>query len=193
MPRGRRGLILPSFAAVAALSLLVAGCGGGHSPGVASVGSSTTTTAEQAGLVGYASCMRTHGVASFPDPDSAGGIPKSLVVAAAQANPPRFDAADTACSHLIPANGSLGPPQTAQQTRTQVADMLSFATCMRTQGVASFPDPTAQGQLTIEMVQAARIDVHSPIVLRAVHECLPSSHGALTPAKVREALAKAGR
>jgi hypothetical protein len=34
--------------------------------------------------------------------------------------------------------------------------------------------------------------VHSPAVLRVVQACLPASHGALTPAKVREALRNAG-
>jgi hypothetical protein len=54
--------------------------------------------------------------------------------------------------------------------------------------VARFPDPTAQGQLSVEMVQAQGIDIHSPTVLRVVQTCLPASHGELTPAKVREAL-----
>jgi len=35
--------------------------------------------------------------------------------------------------------------------------------------------------------------VHSPAVPRVVQACLPASHGALTPAKVREALNNAGR
>ncbi len=63
---------------------------------------------------------------------------------------------------------------------------------MRSHGVSRFPDPTAQGDLTVEMVQAQGIDVHSPAVLRAVQACLPASHGALTPAKVRAALNNAG-
>jgi hypothetical protein len=63
---------------------------------------------------------------------------------------------------------------------------------MRRRGVARFPDPTAQGQLTVEMVQAQGIDVHAPAVLRVVQACLPASHGALTPAKIRAALAKVG-
>ena len=54
------------------------------------------------------------------------------------------------------------------------------------------PDPTAQGQLTVEMGQAEGIDVHSPAVLHVVQVCLPASHGALTPAKVQEALANPG-
>jgi hypothetical protein len=136
--------------------------------------------------------MRSHGVSSFPDPDGTGGISKLRVVAARQANPTRFNSADSACSHLLPASGSLGPPETAQQQRTQLADELSFARCMRSHGVSRFPDPTAQGQLTVEMVEAQGIDVHSPAVLRAVQKCLPASHGALTPAKVREAIDNAG-
>ena len=51
---------------------------------------------------------------------------------------------------------------------------------MRSHGVARFPDPTAQGQLSVEMVQAQGIDVHSPAVLHVVQACLPASHGALT-------------
>ena len=97
-----------------------------------------------------------------------------------------------ACSHLLPTNGGAGSQETAQQQRTRLADGLSFARCMRNHGVARFPDPTAQGQLTVEMVQAQGIDVRSPAVLRIVQACLPASHGALTPAKVREALNNAG-
>ena len=176
------------------VSLLAAGCGGGgSSPGGASVGSSTTagTAATQSGLVGFARCMRSNGVLSFPDPDSSGGIPKPQVVAAAEANQNGFNAAQTACNRLLP-SGGLGPPQTGKQLRTKLADQLSFARCMRSHGVSRFPDPTAQGQLTVEMVQAQGIDVHSPAVLHVVQACLPTSHGALTPAKVAEALNNAG-
>jgi hypothetical protein len=136
--------------------------------------------------------MRSHGVAGFPDPDSSGGIPKSRVIAAARANTNAFKSASTACSHLLP-NGGLGPPESEQQRRTRLADELSFARCMRSRGVTRFPDPSAQGELTIEMVQAQGIDVHSSAVLRVVQACLPASHGGLTPAKIREALRNAGR
>jgi hypothetical protein len=59
---------------------------------------------------------------------------------------------------------------------------------MRGHGVTRFPDPTAQGDPSVEMVQAQGIDVHSPAVLQAVQACLPAFHGLLTPAQVREAL-----
>ena len=63
---------------------------------------------------------------------------------------------------------------------------------MRSHGVANFPDPTAQGDLSVEMVQAQGIDVHAPAVLHVVQTCLPASHGALTPAKVRAAIDRTG-
>jgi predicted dinucleotide-utilizing enzyme len=62
---------------------------------------------------------------------------------------------------------------------------------MRSHGVSRFPDPTAQGDLSVERAQAQGIDIHSPAVLHAVQTCLPASHGGLTAAKVREALSKA--
>ena len=105
---------------------------------------------------------------------------------------PQFQAAVSACNHLLPTTAARSQ-ETAQQQRTQLADELSFARCMRSHGVGRFPDPTAQGDLSVEMVQAQGIDVHSPAVLRAVQACLPASHGALTPAKVRAALNNAGR
>lgn len=193
MPRLRPS-ILVSLAAVGALALLAAGCGGagGSAPQVASVASSTTTaTTPQTGLVAYAHCMRTHGVGSFPDPNGSTGISKAQVVAARMRNPDKFNTAETACHGLLPTNG-LAPTQSAQQQRTQLADELSFARCMRSHGIARFPDPNARTGLTVEMVEAQGIDVRSPAVLRIVQKCLPASHGGLTPAKVREAIQNAG-
>ena len=100
---------------------------------------------------------------------------------------------DSARDHQPPkarSHDSASDEHQAQQ-RTQVADELSFAECMRSHGQTSFPDPTAHG-LTLEMIEAQGIDLHSPAVLRVVQACLPASHGALTPAKVREALSDAG-
>jgi hypothetical protein len=184
-------LLLTSFFAV---SVLVAGCGGGRTSGVANIPSSTTTnaTATQNGLVAFARCMRSNGVPSFPDPQHFAGGSVKLTIHQLQSESPHFQAAMSACNHLLPTAPG-GTQETEQQQRTQLADELSFARCMRSHGVARFPDPTAQGELSVEMVQAQGIDVHSPKVLHVVQECLPASHGALTPAKVREAIANAGR
>src|SRR5215471_7282558 len=91
--QARRVIALP----VAALSvaLAAAGCGGSGSPQVASLGGGTTTGAPagsappassgdsgggpgltlktQNGLK-FSQCMRAHGVANFPDPNSQGEI-----------------------------------------------------------------------------------------------------------------------
>ena len=185
-----RPLILASVVAVAVFSLLAAGCGGAGSPGVATVASSTTaaTTTTQNGLLAFSQCMRSNGMPNFPDPQRfVGGNVKLTIHQLAPSQ-----AALSACNHLLPTNGGSGTQETAQQQRTQLADGLSFARCMRSHDVSRFPDPTAQGQLTVEMVRAQGIDVHSPAVLRVVQACLPASHGGLTLAKVREALNNAG-
>jgi hypothetical protein len=190
--RCRSPLLLTSAVAVVAFSLLAAGCGGGGSPGVASVGPSTAaaTTTTQNGLLAFSQCMRSNGVPNFPDPQQfAGGNVKLTIHNLGGGQ--KVQAALNACNHLLPAGRQ--SQQTAQQQRIQLADELSFARCMRSHGVARFPDPTAQGELSVEMVQAQGINVHSPAVLRVVQTCLPASHGALTIEKVREALNNAGR
>jgi hypothetical protein len=191
--RCRRPLILTCVVAVAAFSLLAAGCRGGGSQGVASVASSTTaaTTTPQNRAVAFSGCMRSNGVPNFPDPASLQATGRKPTLQQLGVSPSQFQAARRACDHLLP-NGGSGPRETARQSRTQLADELSFARCMRSHGLTRFPDPTAQGGLTVEMVQAQGIDVHSPTVLHVVQACLPASHGWLTPAKVRQALAKTG-
>lgn len=188
----RRPLIL--VVAVAACASLAAGCGGSGNP--AAVANVTTTTAggrtaapaSTSALLAFSRCMRANGVPAFPDPQHfADGNVKLTVHNLG--NNPVISAAMNACSHLLPP----GPNQPTQaQLRTQLADELSFAKCMRSHGVARFPDPTAQGELSVEMVQAQGIDIHSPRVLHVVQTCLPASHGALTAEKVREAIANAG-
>jgi hypothetical protein len=137
-------------------------------------------------MVAFSQCMRSHGVANFPDPQHFVGGNVKLTIHNLAPSPAAMDA----CSHLLPTTG--GSQETAHQRQTQLADGLSFARCMRSHGVTNFPDPTAQGELTVAMVEAQGIDVHSSQVLRVVQACIPASHGALTMAKVREALNNVG-
>lgn len=190
--RRHHSAVLAPVVVVAAFSLLAAGCGGGSSR-VASVSTSTTTpTATRSGAFAFAGCMRSHGIPNWPDPVGGGVFDKSKLRSLG-ISPSRVRAiAGGPCNHLLPPNGGPGSPLTAQQLRTRIADERSFARCMRGHGLSRFPDPTAQGRLSVEMVQAQGIDVHSTVVLRDVQACLPASHGALTPAKVREALDHAG-
>ncbi len=173
--------------AIASLAPLAAGCGGsGKSP---TSGSTQSQNPVQAAFK-YSACMRNHGVTNFPDPQAVNhnGEQGIRIQAVGPKSSPQFEAAAKACQGILPGPSGNGPQETAQQKRTRLLDALSFAWCMRSRGVTSFPDPTAQGDLSIEMVQAQGIDVHSPAVLRVVQACLPASHGALTPAKVKAAL-----
>jgi hypothetical protein len=139
---------------VVAAGLVVAACGGASGPGVASIGSTTTTSPavgtanptafqspqkEYAYALSYAECMRTHGVPDFPDPvqssHSFSFNPK------ADSNSPRFSSANNACKRLLPNDG--GPP-TAAQIAAETTKLLKYARCMRTHGVPGFPDPTVK-------------------------------------------------
>jgi hypothetical protein len=138
-----RPVIVASVVAAPALSLLAAGCGGEGSPRVANIASSTTTArpTTQNGAVAYTSCMRSHGVPAFPDPDSGGAIPKvslqQLGVGDAQ-----LQAAQQACKSLWPTISA------AQQQRVS-AQALRFSRCMRNHGITDFPDPDSNGGIRI--------------------------------------------
>lgn len=169
--------LITSVSAAAVTSLLMAGCGGGSTTNAAA----TTQT----GVLAYSHCMHSHGVPNFPDPDSSGAIPKDKIIALA--NSPQFKAAESACQHVMPASG-LGPASTSQPTRTRLADALAFARCMRDHGFQSFPDPTADGELTPQMVTAAGIDLHQRALLQVGVACAPVTHGLITRAAVERAV-----
>ena len=136
--------------ALIAISITLAACGrGSASPGVASVGSTTSTTTATGSTGGSGSsayedaladakCMRAHGVANFPDPQSDGGF---IISGSGSSNPshsPEFHSATQACEHLLQ-NG--GQPSAGQAGPSAQAADLKYAKCMRAHGVLNFPDP----------------------------------------------------
>ena len=134
--------------AAAACAVLAAGCGGGASspavatgPTTSAPGPSGSSATHTPGLAAFASCMRSHGVPSFPDPASNGEMSKPAVVSAFQAvSKSRGAAAQHACNHLLPSGGLSGQPvQTI--TRQDQQDYLKAASCMRRHGFPNFPDP----------------------------------------------------
>ena len=133
LPTTRRLLFA---AALAALTLLAAGCGGGaKAPGVANLG---TTTGSEAGstptsAAPWAQCMNTHGIPASADPGGYISIPPSAK------NSPQLQPALKACQSLLPVidQGGGGPRSTPQAGK----QMLKFATCMRKHGLSDFPDP----------------------------------------------------
>jgi hypothetical protein len=133
------------------IALLASACGGGPKNAVASIGRTATTTnaavpvaGASAGELGsrlqqYAACMRSHGLPSFPSPTVLGQAVR-LVLPPSMASSPQFQKAHKACQSLMPAR--LTPPNFTTQ---QQADYLKAAACMRSHGIAGFPDPTFSG------------------------------------------------
>jgi hypothetical protein len=148
------------LAVLAGAVLLVAGCGGSSSsPGVAHLGSSTSSSADpssgsssspenessasaQQKMVAFSQCMRTHGVPEFPEPSEGHLLIHSSDhnghVTGVNPQSAQFQAATKACAKLAPKGGK--PPSPAEQAKLQ-EKALQFAQCMRTHGVPSFPDP----------------------------------------------------
>jgi hypothetical protein len=109
--------------------LVAAGCGGASKkPQESDRPASGDTVALE-----FATCMRSHGVPSFPDP----GAP--IVPGIKQS--PGFRLAMETCNRLYPSSRSTG----AVLTEAQRAAALAQAMCIRTHGVPSFPDPTCPG------------------------------------------------
>ena len=144
-----RSIVLAGL--VGGLALLAGACGGGDPSAVAHLGNHSPTTvtvppaaagsgpvpvAKFSTALAYSKCMRLHGVASFPDPGSGGGISISSG-SGINFGSPAFRAAQKACRKLLP-NG--GQPTPAQQ-QAALANALKFSKCMRSHGIADFPDP----------------------------------------------------
>jgi len=171
------------------IAVVAAGCGSSSGdPGVASLGgtatttqsdSSTSTTSKESGGRAFAACMRSHGVANFPDPSSGGGInigPRSGI------NPdsPQFQSAERACQKLLPAGKAPSPAQRAEMQ----AQLLKFSACMRSHGVPNFPDPQfSAGGARVKIGAGSGIDPNSPQFKQAQRDCkqyLPGGGKGLT-------------
>lgn len=125
-----------SFLAVAlpgllGLSLLLSACGE-----AASTATSTSSASAGSRELGFARCMRSHGVPSFPDPDPQGGFPPFETGVSKQIS----TAATEACKALLPSGGGTGVGTRGDQQKLAFA--LKVARCMRSHGFPTYPDPT---------------------------------------------------
>lgn len=126
-----------SLPLVAGLCLFVSACGGSS----AAQGTSTT----QSRAVAYATCMRSHGVSKWPDPNSNGVFDKAkLGLQQLGVSSSQLQTAASSCQHLLP-NGGRGP-DAAQEQHVRALG-LEFASCVRAHGVPSFPDPDSTGRI----------------------------------------------
>jgi hypothetical protein len=172
------GLARSRRAWLAALPLvsvvLVTGCGGGPvSPGVANGGSSARTTTAPTGssssdgnanqlLVGWASCMRSHGDSNQADP----------VVTANKVIDINWNGPGTPGGPWGTEKGGHGNTGPGQYCRTYLqdavvalqsgraprhprsAELLKYSECMRANGFPDFPDPSGNGSLSLNVGSA---------------------------------------
>ena len=159
-------------AALIAVGMFAAACSKDNaaSPGVARLSSSSASATSSASgsahgsMLAYSRCMRSHGITDFPDPSGKGEI-------AIEGHPgsdldpknPQFAAADRACKPLLPNHGQ--PPPGAKQAA------LKYARCMRSHGIPDFPDPQANGGLTIGARPGSDLDPNNPQFKRADKAC----------------------
>jgi hypothetical protein len=175
----------PAGIALVGTMLLAAGCGSA-SPASSNGGSpaSFTTAAFK-----YSSCMRNHGLQSFPDPimtDHSGQQVAYMATPSSVAASPAFKAANKVCQRILTPVLDTTPDPAAQATRER--HLAAFAKCMRSHGVPGFPDPTNQGQLSQQMVTNAGVDLSAPAVFAAAKTCLPVAAGAISARQIESAV-----
>jgi hypothetical protein len=189
-PRGAVGALA---AAVIGLSLLASGCGGSPSVGVAALPTTTTTSttsttgaasgaSASASPAAYSACMRKNGVPKFPDPDKNGGLMlRAGPGTGIQPDSPQFKAADKACRSLMPEGHAPSPQAQAKQ----VQQMLDFSKCMRSHGLAGFPDPqvSADGGISLSIGKRSGLDPNSSrfqAAQRACQKLMPGPKGSVS-------------
>lgn len=148
-------------ALLAGIALLAAACGGGSA---GSAGSSPYAR----GLA-YTQCMRSHGVANYPDPNAQGLVlvkPNNGV----DYTSPQFVQAAKACRRL-----AVTITMTAQQRQQALSQFLKYDACMRSHGITDMPDPSTVGG---GVMQGIPNDANSPQFTAAVQACRSFDPGA---------------
>jgi hypothetical protein len=167
--------------AAAAVALLAAACSSPSSAGSAGSSNAGGSSAGSGGpsLLAFAQCMRSKGLTNFPDPSSNSKFPSAqqLGVSGSQ-----YQAAQNACQNLLPAGP--GRQFSAAEVQQLLVGMRAFSQCMRSHGVANWPDPStdSQGQPQFDITSAGitSSDRRSPQVQTAMSTCqhlLPSALG----------------
>jgi hypothetical protein len=171
----KRGIMRPShlwLVAAVALGVTVTGCSGGSA--VPTAGSQTTTAGPAGGssssgasalaeAVAYSQCIRSHGVADFPDPVQTPSGGYGYRTPGIDPNSAVFQGALRACKSLPSPWNSTGQ----QLSPAQQQSWLNWAHCIRAHGVPDFPDPTFSGS----EVHDSGVASNSPQLQSAMDAC----------------------
>ena len=127
----------------------------------------STGESSQSEELELAQCMRSHGVASFPDPSPEGGFLRALTASGFDTRSPSYQRALHACKRYNAAED-----MTPAQSAADMAKALELSACMRSHGVPNFPDPSTGpvGEQVIDL-RGRDIDVNSPTFQAASKAC----------------------
>jgi hypothetical protein len=156
--------------------------GGGSSSGTGS--QSDTAGGARFAIVGggahmmqFSSCMRSHGVPNFPDPNAQGVI-SGNAGGGLDPGSPQFQKAQQSCAKFLPNGGTPTPAQEAQMRK----QALAFSACMRSHGLPNFPDPefgNGGARVSIRVGSNSGIDPRSPQFQSAQKACRSNMPGTL--------------
>jgi hypothetical protein len=174
-------------------ALLLAGCGSANNGGASTGVKSPSSQNFVADAYRYSACMRGHGVPSFPDPHVVANSPGKQAIGIhplpqSITGSSQFKAALQACKGIMPGPENGSAKQSTEEGHVRAQDALAFAQCLRSHGVPGFPDPTAQGHLSLKTIHAAGVDLQAPSFLTAARSCVGVTHGAITLAQVEQAI-----
>ncbi|MBL7495774.1 hypothetical protein I6A84_37760 [Frankia sp. CNm7] len=154
-----RGPLTVVAAGLGVVAVLLAGCGSGGDA-AAAPGAGVLATATTSPALTYAECMRDHGV-DMADPDPSTGVPQ--FGAGVDPAEPAVQQALAACQDLLPAGIREEP------TEADLDVYVSFAQCMRANGLPGFPDP--QPGAAGGLFAGADVDRDDPAFQQAAQRC----------------------
>jgi hypothetical protein len=157
----------------AGIIVLVAACSG-STPATNTFAPGAT----YAQMLAFAKCMRSHGVAQFPDPDRQGNFNNATIQALDTNNSQDNDALFQCRSVLPNAGTGLTVEQIQQIQQQNVRDAVKGARCMRAHGVTNFPDPAATTGASgvnwgpvVSAMQAGEFSTSTPSYEAALKAC----------------------
>lgn len=149
----------------AGLIAVAAGCGGPHRAATGAATQSPATAWHQVVL-----CARAHGMPGLQDPriDASG---KAIFPNGLNIPPQTRRACQQLVDRLVP-NGEDNAP-----TPAQMAGLLRFARCMRSLGIADWPDPRADGTFVPDARIASSLKSAFRSQLTTCERFNPDPHG----------------